>query len=448
MWGPRRRGTLKPWSVRQLYVSQIDLSRSASFTARLFSTSVVQGSIGTTVAVTDGSAATAAPSIDTIDISAWTDPGASATETERIAVARKVGASFERTGFALVVGHGVPRRVFDDVRVCAYEFFELPQSTKAKYSDGRGYGFGGYLDQEENGAQLLGDFSRPGLGDHVESVSLAETTGTGSSGVSLTEQTATAGASGEEPQLGPQGRAAVARPTTDGELDYAGDSSRLAPLVTEAVHGFASATERYFAAMRSFSQTLDRLAEAALDLPPFGFEDVAKIDSGGGLRLAFYPDPIKRPPLSGQQRYGAHVDSGGITILKRDSDNPAGLQVFIDGQWVEVPGGAAAADSIVLNVGALLSRYTNNRWKASKHRVLNGDGARLSIVSGSVSFKSTAMVSVLPTCVSPERPAVYEPVNAGDFISERAAMHRLDYTSGKTEEELAQLSSQIQAYQV
>ena len=392
-------------------------------------------------------AAAAAPSIDTIDISAWTDPGASATETDRIAVARKVGASFERTGFALVVGHGVPLRVFDDVRACAYEFFELPQSTKAKYSDGRGYGFGGYLDQEENGAQLLGDFSRRGRGDHVESVSLAETTGSGSSGTSLAERTATAGASGEEPQLGPQGRAA-ARPTTDGELDYAGDSSRLAPLVTEAVPGFASATERYFAAMRPFSQTLDRLTEAALDLPPFGLAGVAKIDSGGGLRLAFYPDPVNRPPLPGQQRYGAHVDSGGITILKRDSDNPAGLQVFIDGQWVEVPGGAAAADTIVLNVGALLSRYTNNRWKASKHRVLNGDGARLSIVSGCVSFKSNAMVSVLPTCISPERPAAYEPVNAGDFISERAAMHRLDYTSGKTDEELAQLSAQIQAYQV
>ena len=81
-------------------------------------------------------------------------------------------------------------------------------------------------------------------------------------------------------------------------------------------------------------------------------------------------------------------------------------------------------------------------------QVLNGSGARLSIVSGCVSFKSDAVVSVLPTCVSPDRPAAYEPVNAGDFISERAAMHRLDYTDGKTDEELVQLSAQIQAYQV
>ena len=302
-----------------------------------------------------GSIKTAA-TIDTIDISPWVNPQSS-TDAERAAVSRAVSASFERTGFALVIGHGVPNCVFDNVRACAYAFFELPEATKAKYSDGRGYGFGGYLDQEENGAQLLGDFSRRGLGDHVESVSLAENTGTGSSGISLAESKGI-GSSGNEQ-----------RPTTDGEPDYASETSRLVPPVTEAVSGFATATERYFATMRSFSHTLDRLAEAALGLPPFGFGEVAKLDSGGGLRLAFYPDPAKRPPLPGQQRYGAHVDSGGITILKRDTENPTGLQVCIDGQWVEVPSGATAADSIVLNVGALLSRYTNNRWKASRHRV-------------------------------------------------------------------------------
>ena len=37
---------------------------------------------------------------------------------------------------------------------------------------------------------------------------------------------------------------------------------------------------------------------------------------------------------------------------------------------------------------------------------------------------------------------------AGEYISERAAMHRLDYTEGKTEEELEQLSAEIRAYQV
>ena len=42
----------------------------------------------------------------------------------------------------------------------------------------------------------------------------------------------------------------------------------------------------------------------------------------------------------------------------------------------------------------------------------------------------------------------FEPVLAGEYISERAAMHRLDYTEGKTEEELEQLSAEIRAYQV
>ena len=351
-----------------------------------------------------------APAIDTIDISAWTTSPASASAAERAAAAAAVGASFERTGFALIVGHGIDPEIFDGVRTRAYEFFELPQEAKAHYSDGRGYGFGGYLDQEENGAQLLGDFTRRGLGDHVESVSLAQEIGTVSIG--------TISAS----------RSSI-------------------PPVTDAVEGFAAATKRYFEALRPFCKTLDRLAEAALGLPEEGLLDVAKRDSGGGMRLAYYPDPADRPPTPGQQRYGAHVDSGGITILKRDADNPAGLQVQVNDVWVDVPA-PPGVDSIVLNVGALLSRYTNNRWKASKHRVLNGDGARLSIVSGCVSFKSDSTVSMLPGCGTPERPLGYEPVLAGNYISERAAMHRLDYTEGKTEEELQELSNRIQAYVV
>ena len=89
----------------------------------------------------------------------------------------------------------------------------------------------------------------------------------------------------------------------------------------------------------------------------------------------------------------------------------------------------------------------NGRWKAAQHRVVNGGGQRLSIVTGCVSFRSDAIVGVLPECVD-ESGTDFEPVLAGEYISERAAMHRLDYTEGKTEEELEQLSAEIRAYQV
>eukprot|EP00490_Sorites_sp_Unknown_P021959 CAMPEP_0114675390 /NCGR_PEP_ID=MMETSP0191-20121206/47817_1 /TAXON_ID=126664 /ORGANISM="Sorites sp." /LENGTH=53 /DNA_ID=CAMNT_0001944599 /DNA_START=1 /DNA_END=158 /DNA_ORIENTATION=- len=43
----------------------------------------------------------------------------------------------------------------------AYEFFRSPVEEKMKFDKGKGYGFGGYVKERENGAQLLGDFSRP-----------------------------------------------------------------------------------------------------------------------------------------------------------------------------------------------------------------------------------------------------------------------------------------------
>ena len=61
---------------------------------------------------------------------------------------------------------------------------------------------------------------------------------------------------------------------------------------------------------------------------------------------------------------------------------------------------------------------------------MNSDQERLSIVTGCWNFRSEAVVATLPQCGEPK----YGPVVAGDFISERAAMHRLDYTDGKTEE--------------
>ena len=377
--------------------------------------------------------------IGVVDLSAWTwgDPTRDVA-AERAAAARALGDSFERTGFALVVGHGVDPAALRAMREKALTFFNKPQSEKMLFSEGKGYGFGGYLDQEENGAQLLGDFGQPA--DHVESVSLAR--GIGTSGLSMSQDRPTV--DGEAPQEADE--ADPRRPTVD--AGNGGDSIALAtagavPPVTDGVEGFAEAVEEYFAGVRGFCEIVERVAEAALGLPPLAFNEVARGFSGG-VRLAYYPDPEKRPRRQGQQRYGAHVDSGGITVLSRDAVNPTGLEILVDDEWLPVP---PLADSIVLNVGALLSRYTNGRWKAAQHRVVNGGGQRLSIVTGCVSFRSDAVVGVLPECVD-ESGTKFEPVLAGEYISERAAMHRLDYTEGKTEEELEQLSAEIRAYQV
>lgn len=290
--------------------------------------------------------------------------------------ARSLDAAFQRTGFAVVTGHGVD---FHGVRQAyrkGLEFFRLPVEEKQRFNMGRGYGFGGYLNQEEAAAQLLGDFKKPN--DLVESLTLP----------------------GGLPRL-------------DGT---AGD-------VPDLIAGFDEAVGRLHEAMLEFRRRLDILVADAL-----GEERETILDQVdptlAGIRMAYYP-PQSTAPEAGQMRYGEHVDSGGITILIRDEAAPWGTQVRLStGEWVDVP---INSEDIVLNVGALLSRWTNGRWRASIHRVANDPAERLSIVTGACVFKPDATIRPLPSCVSPGRPSRYEPVTAGEFLRERVKLHRDSY---------------------
>ena len=124
--------------------------------------------------------------------------------------------------------------------------------------------------------------------------------------------------------------------------------------------------EDYFRAMGGLAETLMAIFALALDLPEKFFAD--KIDRHiSRLRVRNYPAPIIAP-LPGQLRAGAHADYGSLTIL-RTEDRPGGLQVLNRaGDWVDVP---IVPDSFIVNIGELMARWTNERWKATLHRVVN-----------------------------------------------------------------------------
>eukprot|EP00415_Alexandrium_ostenfeldii_P001308 UN1308 len=246
---------------------------------------------------------------------------------------------------------------------------------------------------EENGAQLLGDFSRPT--DAVESLYY----------VGLNEQSVL-----------------QALTRTPAELKPA-----------------ILAYERGVAAMRLI---LQEVCEVALELEP-GFLS-ARCDSGNeSIRLAHYPD-LTVPPSDGQCRYGAHVDSYGLTVLRLDPEHPEGLQVQLDSEWVDVP---FIEDSFVLNVGACLSRWTNGLWKAAVHRVLLRPGRRLSLVSGAVRPNHDTLIEAIGPAASIR--TSFPPIIMRDFVAERHAMHRPSYLAEKniSREAVDGLSRQIQSYQ-
>eukprot|EP00928_Gymnodinium_smaydae_P087075 TRINITY_DN71411_c0_g1_i1.p1 TRINITY_DN71411_c0_g1~~TRINITY_DN71411_c0_g1_i1.p1 ORF type:complete len:388 (+),score=101.60 TRINITY_DN71411_c0_g1_i1:79-1164(+) len=288
--------------------------------------------------------------------------------------AKQLSAAFADTGFAIVTGTGVSAETIAHVRKMAYTYFGQDQAVKNEANEGcaDGYGHKPYCYLEENGAQLLGDFSKPK--DIVES------------------------------------------------LTYRGlEKEEVQAKLPKKPPGLGESVVRFNDGLSELRAALERTCELALALPE-GYLAERCVGGLESLRLAYYPDA--KNVLEGQMRYGAHVDSYGLTILSLDPGNPGGLQVDIDGSWVDVP---YVEGSFVLNVGAMLSRWTNGRWKASVHRVLCRPGPRLSLVSGALRPRDDVLIESFASCGA----AAYPPVLASDFFAERIAMHRPSYLEEK-----------------
>jgi len=172
--------------------------------------------------------------------------------------------------------------------------------------------------------------------------------------------------------------------------------------------------EPYYGEMLKLSSRLMGLFALALDLPSGYFRPYIDT-SPSALRAINYPEQRNRP-AQGQLRAGAHTDYGTLTILRQD-DAPGGLEVRspTHNQWVPIP---CVPDAFVINVGDLLARWTNDRWRSTLHRVVNPQaGHTRRTRRQSMAFFHNAnyhsVVSCLPTCVEAGQRAKYQPVTAG-----------------------------------
>jgi isopenicillin N synthase-like dioxygenase len=284
--------------------------------------------------------------------------------------ARDFGSALEDIGFVTIVDHGVPAKTVGDLYNLAHRFFARPIEQKLEC--------------------MLPDKAKP----------------TGY--IPMGAESVAATLHGEEaPDLCEA--LVFIPPEQDGRIGRRNLWPRDFPELEAAVTG-------YFRALAALASNLYRISEIALELPA-GFFSPYFREPSFTLRLVNYPEQIT-PPRPGQLRYGAHHDYGGLTILHQDAA-PGGLQVRDrSGAWRDVPHRPGA---FVINVGDLLSRWTNDRWRSTLHRVVNpardamGPTQRLSVVFFTGPDRNSE-IEVLPTCVSDRNPAKYPPVVAGDYV--------------------------------
>jgi isopenicillin N synthase-like dioxygenase len=168
--------------------------------------------------------------------------------------------------------------------------------------------------------------------------------------------------------------------------------------------------KQYFDALLDLSHRLMRLFARALDLPEEFFDD--KTDRPNViLRLINYPPVGEAQP--GQMGAGEHTDYGTLTILW--SEHSRGLQVRTrDGEWLDVE---AEPESFIINIGDLMSNWTNDRWVSTLHRVTPrvNQGRRQSMAFFH-NPNPDALIECLPGCFDDAHPPKYAPILAGDHL--------------------------------
>ncbi|MGB1041787.1 MAG: isopenicillin N synthase family dioxygenase [Tenacibaculum sp.] len=133
--------------------------------------------------------------------------------------------------------------------------------------------------------------------------------------------------------------------------------------------------------------------------------------------------PIHYPPIAtepkGAERAAAHGDINLITLLMGAQGK--GLQVQDhDGVWHDA---IAQPDELMINVGDMLSRHSNNRLKSTIHRVTNPPKEMWGTSRYSIPFFmhpiSDMKLDVLENCIDENNPKQFEDITAGDFLNER-----------------------------
>lgn len=158
-----------------------------------------------------------------------------------------------------------------------------------------------------------------------------------------------------------------------------------------------------------------------LELPEGYFEN--KVINGNSILRPIHYFPIENPDELPEDavRAAEHGDINLITLLMGASAD--GLQVLRrDGEWIPV---TALPGQLVVNVGDMLARLTNDKLKSTIHRVVNPPRELMKNSRYSIPFfmhpRSEMSLDCLDNCINKENPKQFTAITAGEFLQERLA---------------------------
>ena len=147
------------------------------------------------------------------------------------------------------------------------------------------------------------------------------------------------------------------------------------------------------------------------------------VHNGNSILRGIHYFPIENPEAipSDAVRAGAHEDINLITLLIGASAD--GLEVLTrSNEWLPIK---AHHTDIVVNVGDMLQRLTNNKLRSTTHRVVNPPRELMKTSRFSVPFflhpRSNMDLTSLESCIDAEHPKAYSDMTAGEYLDERLA---------------------------
>jgi isopenicillin N synthase-like dioxygenase len=290
--------------------------------------------------------------------------------------ARAMGESYARFGFAIVRDHGLDDALIARALDATKAFFALPEAVKRRYRLEGQAGQRGYIPFGIEAAK------------NADKVDLKEFWHVG-------------------------------RELPGGHRYRAVMPDNIWPAETPSFHDDVYGL---YAALDAMGAELLQSIALFLNLPP-DFFAAATRDGNSVLRLLHYPPT---PPKAEGVRAAAHEDINVITLLLGAEE--AGLQLQTrEGRWLDVnpPEGA-----LVVNIGDMLQRLSNEVLPSTTHRVVNPAADRAPLPRYSIPFflhfAPDYLIETAPSCITPDHPNRYPtPISAHDFLYERLREIRL-----------------------